>query len=84
MTTTSIMEEQEGLPARHRAVWADARGVAGQLTAEAQVALVRCEARRTYSRSRDAVVELREFGLLEDHAWRPSELGRCVVELLCR
>lgn len=83
-TMTSVEEERRGLPRWDRPVWAEARKRLEDLSENARVALVRCEAGRTYSRSKDAVEELVRHGLLQESAWRPSRLGRCVVELLCR
>lgn len=80
----SVQEEQKGLPRRDRGVWVNAKRIAGELSEEAKVAIVRCEAGRSYSRSLDAIDELKAWKLLQRNAWRPSVLGRCVVEVLCR
>lgn len=83
--TTSMTREQEGLPGRHRSIWAEARKIADEeLPVGPQVALVRCEAGRTYSKERASVRILTDLGLVEKTAWRVTELGRCVVEVLCR
>ena len=82
--TTSIQEERKGLPARHRAIWTEAMVLAEAMPVTAKLALVRCEAGRTYGKERKAVEFLQKNGLVEKGAWWPSQLGRCVVELLCR
>lgn len=63
---------------------AKAREMRDMFTAEAQVALVRCDAGRTYSRSKDTIKGLREHGLIERNAWRVTSLGAALVEELCR
>lgn len=80
----SVQEEQKGLPGRDRGVWAEARRILGDLPVGPQVALVRCEAGRSYSRERASIKILRDLELIQPNAWRPTQLGRCVVELMCR
>lgn len=83
-TMTSVEREREGLPRRTDPMWVEAWAQLAELEEEARIALVRCEAGRTYSRLRAPVKELREAGLVRRNAWRPTLLGRCVVELMCR
>jgi len=84
--TTSIREEQKGVPKqgsslRHQAKMMIKRG---DVPADEALALVRCEAGRTYSKEPHSGRRLARKGLVEKTAWRVTPLGAAVVEELCR
>jgi hypothetical protein len=83
---TSLTKEQEGVPARGSDLRRRARAMVrgGGLTVLAQLALVRCEAGRTFSRCRVTVDWLRRNGMLERAAWSLTPYGRALVEELVR
>lgn len=59
-----------------------AKALKDLFTADAQVALVRCEAGKTYSRSKETIAGLRGHELIEKNAWKVTPLGAALVKEL--
>ena len=84
--TTTPTQEQEGVPPQGSALRRQARLLikSGDLPVNEQIALIRCEAGRTYEKEPHAGRRLARKGLVEKAAWRVTPLGAAVVEELCR
>lgn len=84
--TTSITKEQADVPPQGSALQRQAKLMIEKrlLPANEQIALVRCEAGRTYSKEPHAGRRLARKGLVEKNAWKVTPLGAAVVEELCR
>ena len=80
MTTSTTATKEQGLYGPGR----KAKQLANSLPANEALALVRCDAGKTYSKEPHAGRRLARKGLVEKNAWKVTPLGAAVAEELCR